>query len=72
MENEQLPLETLLSHYEKGHALLKESQSLLESARKRIEIVKANTQKETKNTLASESSNTDDTLSEDDDDIRLL
>ncbi len=73
MENEQLPLETLLSYYEKGNLLLEQSQKLLQSARERIEIVKASGQKETENTLASDSSTNNDASSQDaDDDIRLL
>jgi exodeoxyribonuclease VII small subunit len=39
MENEQLPLEDLVTHYEKGSVLLKHCESVLSSARKRIELI---------------------------------
>jgi exodeoxyribonuclease VII small subunit len=39
MENEQLPLEDLVSHYEKGSKLLKRCESVLQSARERIELI---------------------------------
>lgn len=39
MENEQLPLEELVSHYEKGSALLDRCESILQSARERIELI---------------------------------
>jgi len=39
MEHENLPLEDLVSHYEKGSALLKRCESILDSARERIELI---------------------------------
>ncbi|MBC7981164.1 MAG: exodeoxyribonuclease VII small subunit [Armatimonadetes bacterium] len=39
MENEQLPLEDLVSQYESGSLLLKHCESILTSARKRIELI---------------------------------
>lgn len=39
MEHENLPLEELVSHYEKGSALLKRCESILETARERIELI---------------------------------
>lgn len=39
MESEQLPLEKLVAHYEKGSRLLHHCQQLLESARERIELI---------------------------------
>lgn len=76
MEEESLPLEELLSNYEEGHQLLTHCQSLIDSARKRIEVVqleRGNSGEETENKLASEAS-TGDTLSSEasSDDIRLL
>lgn len=39
MESEQLPLEDLVTQYEKGSSLLKHCESVLTSARKRIELI---------------------------------
>ncbi|MDX1680537.1 MAG: exodeoxyribonuclease VII small subunit [Akkermansiaceae bacterium] len=39
MENEELPLEQLVANYEKGSKLLTHCQSVLESARERIELI---------------------------------
>lgn len=39
MEHEQLPLEELVACYEKGSTLLKRCESLLQSARDRIELI---------------------------------
>jgi len=39
MENEQLPLEDLVTQYEKGSVLLKHCENVLSSARKRIELI---------------------------------
>jgi len=39
MENEQLPLEQLVANYEKGSKLIAHCQSVLETARKRIELI---------------------------------
>ena len=39
MENEQLPLEQLVANYEKGSKLIAHCQSVLESARERIELI---------------------------------
>lgn len=39
MENEQLPLEQLVTNYEKGSKLLSHCQQVLESARERIELI---------------------------------
>jgi exodeoxyribonuclease VII small subunit len=78
MEHEQLPLEELVSCYEKGSALLDRCESILQSARGRIELItlrnKPNTDSETQskssNFSASPSGTPDD--SDDDDDIRLF
>lgn len=74
MENDQLPLEKLLVNYEKGNALLKNCQSLLDNARERIEVIKLAGSKPTENKLASdddagETENSDAAKS---DDIRLF
>lgn len=39
MENDQLPLEDLVAHYEKGAGLLQHCEQILETARKRIELI---------------------------------
>lgn len=39
MENEQLPLEELVAYYEKGSKLMARCESILESARERIELI---------------------------------
>ena len=39
MENEQLPLEDLVAYYEKGSKLLDRCESVLESARDRIQLI---------------------------------
>ncbi len=39
MEHDQLPLEELVSHYEKGSALLIRCESILQSAKDRIELI---------------------------------
>ena len=76
MEEESLPLEELLSNYERGHQLLSHCQNLIENARKRIEVVqleRAKSAEETENKLASEATTSDNPSSEaKSDDIRLL
>lgn len=74
MEEEQLPLESLLNHYENGNELLLHCQSLIDSARKRIEVVQMNSTSETENKLASDSPSGDTPSSEaaPSDDIRLF
>ena len=39
MEHEQLPLEELVAYYEKGSTLLDRCESILQSARGRIELI---------------------------------
>ena len=79
MENQQLPLEELVSHYEKGSALLDRCESILQSARERIELITLRNKNETDGESASPAGDdraafptsgaTDDP---DDDDIRLF
>lgn len=77
MEEEQLPLEDLVSHYEKGSALLKRCETVLKSARERLEMITLRNQGE--NALDSVASTPhggappppEDDL-DDDDDIRLF
>jgi len=46
MEHEQLPLEELVAHYEKGSALLNRCESILQAARGRIELITLRNQNE--------------------------
>jgi exodeoxyribonuclease VII small subunit len=39
MENQQLPLEQLIQHYEQGTQLLKNCEAMLKTAKERIEII---------------------------------
>lgn len=71
MEHEQLPLEDLVAHYEKGSALLLRCESILQSARDRIELITLRNQPETEPSLSPPSGAPDDSDA-DDDDIRLF
>jgi exodeoxyribonuclease VII small subunit len=77
MEHGQLPLEELVDHYERGSALLKHCESILQSARGRIELITLRNQ----STAADSAEITGTTPpasgdcgaeSDDDDDIRLF
>lgn len=80
MENEQLPLEELVAHYEKGSKLLNQCEALLQDARGRIELITLRNQEEialaadsnsdTVPPISTMSEDSDD--SDDDDDIRLF
>ena len=69
MENEELPLEQLVANYEKGSKLLAHCQTVLDSARERIELITLENQQDSglEHPAAS-----DDVEATDDDDIRLL
>ena len=74
MEEEQLPLEELVSRYEKGSKLLARCETVLASARKRLQTISARAEAADEETAAAE----DDELPgapaehDDDDDIRLF
>jgi exodeoxyribonuclease VII small subunit len=78
MENDQLPLEDLVSHYEKGAKLLQHCEQVLGAARKRIELIEISPSAE--NGLESNASPAEDAEDSGDvdpgadtsDDIRLL
>ena len=81
MEHEQLPLEELVAYYEKGSVLLDRCESLLQSARGRIELITLRNQQEiapetTANTGGTPDlalpSGPPDASDADDDDIRLF
>lgn len=80
MEHEQLPLEDLVAYYEKGSALLDRCESILQSARGRIELITLRNQNETEPATPTRTGDSPDPappsgtpdVSDDDDDIRLF
>ena len=76
MENEQLPLEQLVANYEKGSKLMAHCQSVLESARERIELITLGNQGESGLENEADSndvgSDSDASTGSEDDDIRLF
>ncbi len=76
MEGEQLPLEDLVTQYEKGSVLLKHCESVLSSARKRIELITLTNQDELgreKNHASSSSTPSEnDGVSDESNDISLF
>lgn len=77
MEHEHLPLEDLVSHYEKGSALLARCEAVLNSAKDRIKLITLKNQNEIglegedKRDEPSETSGLNDP-DDDDNDIRLF
>ena len=81
MEHEQLPLEDLVAHYEQGSALLNRCESILQSARGRIELITLRNQNEIALDASAKTVNAADLPSpndftddpdDDDNDIRLF
>ena len=76
MENEELPLEQLVANYEKGSKLMAHCQSVLDSARERIELITLENQEESglENEAGSDDVGSDpqDSQGSDEDDIRLF
>ena len=81
MEHEQLPLEELVAYYEKGSALLDRCESILQSARGRIELITLRNKNEIEPEIESGTgappdfslpSGAPDDSDDDDDDIRLF
>lgn len=79
MENEQLPLEDLVSHYERGAELLGRCETLLASARERIQLITLRAKSDGGADSAHETSASSPSLPSsaqpdetDDDDIRLF
>lgn len=64
MDSDQLPLEQLIAHYERGAKLLADCETTLESAKKRLETISANKGATTQQPSSPASS--------DDDEIRLF
>lgn len=61
MEEESLPLEKLLAHYEEGIQTVKLCESALQNAHKQLEIIRKNTSK-TKLTPSKNKDNPDDEI----------
>ena len=74
MENEQLPLEDLVSQYEKGSKLLGRCEAVLQSARERIELITLRAANDGDADTDEESSKPSAAAAEpdEDDDIRLF
>jgi len=78
MENEQLPLEELVANFEKGSALLDRCESILRTARSRIELITlrahSNENESEAGTTAASTplSGTPEDSDDDHDDIRLF
>jgi len=78
MESGQLPLEKLITHYERGAALISHCESVLGNARKRLELItlKPTPQEEEGNTQnsiqESPSEDSQDSNNPNDDEIRLF
>ena len=82
MEEEQLPLEELVARYEKGSKLLARCETVLASARKRLQTISAKTAAETPDAPDESPDEDDDEPAgrdagtpdeyDDDDDIRLF
>ena len=70
MEAEELPLEDLVSYYEKGSALLKHCEHSLTSAKKRIELITLTNKEESLSGDSSEETGSEET--DDKNDISLF
>lgn len=76
MEHEHLSLEDLVAHYENGSALLTRCESILQSARERIELITLRNQNEIALDAGTKTANApeppDEPDDDDDNDIRLF
>jgi exodeoxyribonuclease VII small subunit len=73
MEHEQLPLEELVAHYEKGSKLLERCETVLQSARERIELITLRARNEIRDDDGdSAPPSAEPDVPDDDDDIRLF
>ena len=81
MENDHLPLEDLVTHYEKGTTLLDRCEAILNSAKGRIELITLRNQREIALDSSARSADTpsspdtpdqDEEEDEDENDIRLF
>ena len=63
MEEDSVPLEDLLKHYEKGNQLIKECESSLKTARKQLETIRKKSQKpQNTSTTTVDQNNNDDEI----------
>ncbi len=80
MESGQLPLEQLITNYERGATLVQHCETVLNDARERLELITINTEEKSspsvssakKNTLASEKPTNKTSTDHNDDEIRLF
>ncbi|MBT8036311.1 MAG: exodeoxyribonuclease VII small subunit [Verrucomicrobiae bacterium] len=78
MESGQLPLEKLITHYERGAALISHCEAVLDDARKRLELItlKPSTQSKegprNNSTQESSTESTQESNDNNDDEIRLF
>jgi exodeoxyribonuclease VII small subunit len=76
MENEQLPLEDLVAQYEQGSMLLERCESVLNSARQRIELITLRARPDDDAESPAEArppaATADEPYDDDDNDIRLF
>jgi len=72
MEQDQLPLERLVEHYEKGSRLLGQCEAILESARKRLETISLQNQNDGEPSDGQAAGNHDDARDPGDDDALRL
>ncbi len=72
MENEQLPLEDLVSQYENGSKLLERCEAVLQSARERIEMITLRAAADDADATDESSQPSATTDEPEDDDIRLF
>lgn len=71
MESDQLPLEDLINHYERGASLIKQCESTLKAAKKRLETIQ-NTGSTTSQAAEQTTTTPKPLSSQDDDEIRLF
>ena len=74
MEEDQLPLEKLVESYEQGSKLLARCESVLESARKRLELITLDggTGNDQADPAAAEDDEAETSADQEDDEIRLF
>lgn len=74
LEEDQLPLEKLVENYEQGSKLLARCESVLESARKRLELITLNGSagNDAAEPEAAQENDTDSSADQEDDEIRLF
>ena len=71
MESDQLPLEDLINHYERGASLIKQCETTLKAAKKRLETIQ-NTGSPVSPSAEKSATTHKPLSSQDDDEIRLF